>query len=213
MLKESLSEAEEHLRKGEASKAVEIYLDIRDRTFTSDKIGCIYFNEKAINLSNKYKLTKLLIKSFILMGTLFSNLDQEDYLLSLSFKEEAKKLFKHLGERDDLLETEILESLEMLYSELVKMNESQENLPKAMEYLSREKENLEQLIELSNKIEKYEKQKDYYDRLFGVFLKIAELNYKKGNYQETIEYLQTLNDKIEFNNTENSTVIILNSDV
>jgi hypothetical protein len=206
ILKDSLAEAEEHLRKGNSANAVEIYLDIRDKIFTSDKIGCIYFNEKAIALSNKYKLTKLLIKSFILMGTLFSNLDQEDYLLSLSFKEEAKKLFKHLGERDDVLETEILESLEMLYAELVKMNESQENIPKTMEYLSREKENLEQLIDLSTKIEKFEKQKEYYDKLFGVFLKIADLNFKKGNFDETVIYLEALNSKIEYNNTENSTV-------
>ena len=95
-LKESLERAEDLLRKGIASTSIEIYLEIRDKTYLSDKIGCIYFNEKAISLSNKYKLTKQLIRSFISMGTLFSNLDQEDFLLSLSFKEEAKKLVLNL---------------------------------------------------------------------------------------------------------------------
>jgi tetratricopeptide (TPR) repeat protein len=181
------------------SQAVESYYGIRQKIFHKDNIGSIYFNEKCIYLSNRYKLTKHLIKYFISMGTLFSNTqNQDDFLLSLFFKEEAKKLFKHLGEKDDALEVEILESLVILYKELVTQNECQENFPKTMEYLRKQLENLESLITILSRMkDKVDREKEHYDSLFFVFLKIAQLHYKQGNYEEVLENLKTLIQKIE----------------
>jgi tetratricopeptide (TPR) repeat protein len=199
LLKEKLANAEELLRRGQVSQAVEYYYSIRQKIFHKDNIGSIYFNQKCIYLSNRYKLTKHLIKYFISMGTLFSNTQNtDDFLLSLFFKEEAKKLFKLLGEKDDTLEIEILESLVILYKELVTQNECQENFQKTMEYLRKQLENLESLIGiLSKHKDKGEKEREHYDSLFSVFLKIAQLYYKQGSYEDVLDTLQTLINKIE----------------
>jgi tetratricopeptide (TPR) repeat protein len=199
LLKEKLANAEELLRRGQVSQAVEYYYSIRQKIFHKDNIGSIYFNQKCIYLSNRYKLTKHLIKYFISMGTLFSNTQNtDDFLLSLFFKEEAKKLFKLLGEKDDALEIEILESLVILYKELVTQNECQENFQKTMEYLRKQLDNLESLIGIMSKHkDKSEKEREHYDSLFSVFLKIAQLYYKQGSYEDVLDTLATLMQKIE----------------
>ena len=77
-----------------------------------------------------------------------------------------------------------------------------------MDYLTKQLENLESLIELGRKLEKVEKTKEYLDKLYNVFLKIAELNFKTGKYDTTLDYLQNLNMKIDHFPTENSSVIL-----
>src|SRR5690349_13404366 len=91
---EVLKRSEENLRQGQINNAIEGYNEVRYKCFyLNDSLNSIYFNQKCINLSKRNNLIKQLIKSLINMGNCFDNTgNSEDAILSMSFKEEAKKL-------------------------------------------------------------------------------------------------------------------------
>jgi len=130
----------------------------------------------------------------------------------MSFKEEAKKLYKHLSERQNLrddqkdfeLEKKIYTSLIDLYKDLSIKAENQNNFDKAIEYLNKQLENLKMLPQMSS-----EKDKDryYLEQQIEVYLKIANLNYKMKYYDATLECLEILKPLLSNNNDSTSVIL------
>lgn len=205
-----LKQAEEFLRYGSINQAIEKYTEIRHKIFYyGDILGSIYFNQKCINLAKRYNLIKQLIRALIAMGNCFDNtINVEDSILSMSFKEEAKKLFKHLNDKDFQLESAIYDSLIQLYKELANQQENQNNYEKSIEYLNKQLENLKNIIAIvpNMKAEK-EKEKEYFEQQIEVYLKIANLNFKLKNYEDTLDCLSILKPLIN-NNSDTSNVIL-----
>lgn len=192
-IKDVLNQAEEYLREGSVNYAIEEYRKLVHMTqYTEDKLSPIYFIQKCINLAKRYNLVKQLITALIDMGSRFED-SSEDLLLSMSFKEEAKNLFKHLNEKDYQLEASIYDSLIQIYKVLSNQTENQNSFDKAIEYLNKQLENLQNLTKVVPllKDDKY-KQKECIDQQIEVYLKIANLNFKMKYYDSTLECLEIL---------------------
>ena len=87
-----IKQAEDCLRNNAIERAIDKYIEVRNKIFYNDIVGAIYFNQKAINLAKRYNLDKSLIKAYISMGDCFNNtLNPENSILSMSFKEAAKR--------------------------------------------------------------------------------------------------------------------------
>ena len=88
-------------------------------------------------------MINLLIKSLISIGSCFDGTNNyNDLILSVNFKEEAKKLFKQLNQfdKDPSTESDIYTALMSVYKELASQQESQNNFSKAIEYLTKQLE-------------------------------------------------------------------------
>jgi tRNA nucleotidyltransferase/poly(A) polymerase len=217
-IKNYLVEAENCLRSGSIVKAINFYKELVTYIqYTQDIPGPMYFVQKCINLSKRYDLIKQLIDALIEMGNRFDNtFVPEDLILSMSFKEEAKKLYKHLSERQNLrddqkdfeLEKKIYTSLIDLYKDLSIKAENQNNFDKAIEYLNKQLENLKMLPQMSSQSNEKDKERYYLEQQIEVYLKIANLNYKMRYYDATLECLEILKPLLS-NNSDSTSVIIL----
>lgn len=194
-----LRNAEENLLKGSISKAIEMYMDVKDKTFYNqdrDFYGSIYFVEKCINLAKNYNQIELLIKAFIAMGNCFDNIESEKgSLLSMNFKEQAKKLFKELKRNDHELEASIYDSLIHLYKELATQCKNQNNYSKAIGYLHNQLDNISNLIEIIPFLKKRD-EKESQEQKIEIYLEMANLNYGMEDYPATLETLSNLDLKI-----------------
>jgi tetratricopeptide (TPR) repeat protein len=131
------------------------------------------------------------------MGLRFTNTgSKEDYMLSMSLMEEAKKLYKHLNEKDYELEKRVYVSLIDLYRDLSVQAENQNSFDKSIEYLNKQLENLKNLTEFVSFINENDKEKEYEEEQIKVYLKIANLNFKMKYYDSTLECLELLNSKV-----------------
>ncbi len=208
-IKNNLVEAENALRDGNIIKAINHYKELVTYIqYTQDIPGPMYFVQKCINLSKRYDLIKQLIDALIEMGNRFDNtFIPEDLILSMSFKEEAKKLYKHLSERQSLrddqkdydLEKKIYTSLIDLYKDLSIKAENQNNFDKAIEYLNKQLENLQMLPQITSHTNEKDKEKYYIEQQIEVYLKIANLNFKMRYYDATLECLGILKPLISDN--------------
>jgi|LauGreDrversion4_2_1035121.scaffolds.fasta_scaffold530844_3 tetratricopeptide (TPR) repeat protein len=140
-----LQDAESYLRNGRISEAINKYLEVKEKCFSNNKdlINAIYFNQKCITLAKNHNMINLLIKSLISIGSCFDGTNNyNDLILSVNFKEEAKKLFKQLNQldKDSSTESEIYTALMSVYKELALQQESQNNFTKAIEYLTKQLE-------------------------------------------------------------------------
>ena len=205
--KEFLVDAEDAMRSGNIIKTITYFKDlVKYLQYTRDILGPIYFAQKSINLAKRYNLLKQLIDALIEMGYRFDNtFVKEDLMLSMSFKEEAKKLYKHLNQEDYDLEKKIFISLIQLYKELSNQAENQNNFDKAIEYLNKQMENLKNLTEIIPHINEKDKEKEYLEQQIEVYLKIANLNFKMKYYDATLDCLEILKPLI-FANQESSNV-------
>ncbi len=205
-IRELLYNAEEHLREGGTShinSAIEEYRKLGYSTQYKDNLGAIYFIQKCINLAKRYEMITQIIKALIEMGTRFDNSD--DLLLSMSFKEEAKNLFRHLKEKNHPLEAYIYNSLILLYKDLSSKAENQNDQAGAISYLNSQLENLKNLIEIipNLKDDKY-KEAEYMEQINDVYLKIANMHFKMKLYDDTIENLKNLDKLFKQENLSDS---------
>lgn len=212
-IRNHLLEGERLLREGNVIKSINTYKDLVTYIqYTQDIPGPMYFVQKCINLSKRFDLIKQLIDALIEMGNRFDNtLIPEDLILSMSFKEEAKKLYKHMIEKssemvkDFELEKKIYISLIDLYKDLSNKAENQNNFDKAIEYLNKQLENLKCLPLVLHHTGDKDKEKEYIEQQIEVYLKIANLNFKMKYYEATLESLEVLKPLLS-NSTESANV-------
>ncbi len=200
-IKEFLIKAEKALRKNQVVEAIQSYNALMNFILhKSDILVAIYLVQKYINLSKKYELHKLLIEALIDMGNRFEHeeLPKEDNIISMNFKEEAKRLynthFSNEEKRDYKMEEKIYDSLNVFYRELAQKVQDQNNFPKSVEYLNKQLENLKHLRSLANLKQDDQKENEYLTAQINSYLKIAEMNFKMKYYDSTLECLEIMQE-------------------
>jgi hypothetical protein len=95
-----------------------------------------------------------------------------------------------------------------LYKELSNQQENQNQYEKAIEFLNKQLENLKNLSDIVPYLNKEgrEKEKEYLEQQIEVYLKIANLNFKLKYYDATLDCLQILKPLIS-NSADSSNVI------
>ncbi len=199
-IKEHLLKAENSLRQNNIEAAINSYKALMYIIRCLDILGPIYFVQKYINLAKKHDIHKLVIDSFIDMGYRFEHeeLPKEDGIISMNFKEEAKRLY-HLyysneESKDQELEKRIYDSLDVLYKDLAQKAEDQNNFPKAVEYLNKRLENLKPLKNIAKLNNEDSKENEHLTAQIESYQKIADMNFKMKDYDHTLECIEILQE-------------------
>lgn len=177
-------------------QAIKYYTDISHATIT-DKgtpLEAIYFNEKCISIAQQYNLIKPLINSLIDMGNCFAkNPAGNDMNVSKSLNERAKEIFaQNLLGQDYELENYIYGKLISLYKQLASDQEQMKQYDKAIDLLYKLLDVLECLMKITQSSNEKNDNKDNEDIKTETYLNIANLYYKKQDYDNTIKTLDKI---------------------
>jgi len=198
-----------YMRKKNYPVVINKYLDIRTQILQlGDSISSIYFNQKAIQLSSNRYQTDYLIKSLLLMGDCFQNPEDSDIRIFFKEIEAYEHTFQKYGFRNSKMNLEkyLYNSLDKLFQELALQQEQQNRYEEAIGHLQKQLIYLNKLFDISKN--DYDNTKETEKKQIFIYLKVADLYFKQGNYNDAEECLSIAQKMINSISDDNNVSLL-----